>query len=133
MTTPLDPRYLDRLRAVYAWREVCIRARTQGIATAGEGWERAIDEWSIDFVNSVVAIVQTCLGRVYSNAAALVLWDELWLSVQSQVDAEVRRLRGQDYSTGAIAFEDSNATSYLDRYRANVDVILLAAGQQPGG
>lgn len=79
----------------------------------------------LDWMESAVTILLMALGEIYENADALVLWDDLWAEVQSDLALL------NDTKNDLPLDETQRDARFLDRYRAAVDNMFLAAGIVP--
>lgn len=79
----------------------------------------------LDWMESTIPILLSCLADVYGHSGARVLWDALWTEVQA--DLAVLNATADDLP----ADQGSRNERFLDRYRATCDNILLEAGILP--
>lgn len=77
----------------------------------------------LDWAESAIAILLSPLAEIYNEAEALAEWDALWAEVQSDLAA----LAGGGPDQLGFGSQDR----YMDRYRAAVDNVYLAAGLLP--
>lgn len=78
----------------------------------------------LNWMESVIPLLTACLAQVADDAAALLLWDDLWTEVQAD-------LAWLSTTQNDLASDASANSRFLDRYRATIDNILLSIGIVP--
>lgn len=89
-------------------------------------------ELDFRFMHGAVKILLSVLSKICESQEALAAWDEAWLKLHDDLDKlcePVSKDKDADGVRNIVKYDES----YLERYKAMADMILLKAGIAPKG
>lgn len=128
-----DPIYVDRVKALYTWREGFVQANTSAGDAANPYQTFYAEMRDINLADGALQIMLGALPQVYEEPSALAEWDLMWVDIKDDlaVLAAINQPSKPPGNQPTNLSEWVVEMTFLERYRARMINILILVGIFP--